>query len=104
MVGFAALTKVFAISEGLLPEDARVTAAVRRVSLELGLSVSVLLVVLGLGGSALAVSDWGKQNFGALDPSHMFRIVLPSAFSMMLGVEIIFGSFFLSILGLKRRP
>jgi len=51
----------------------------------------------------LAVSDWGAHNFGALDPSRMLRIVLPSAFSLMLGVEIIFGSFFLSILQLKRR-
>jgi glycosyltransferase involved in cell wall biosynthesis len=103
LVGFAALTKVFAISEGLLPEDPRMTAAVRRITLEVGLSIGTLLVILGLAGSALAVSDWGAQNFGALDPSHMFRIVLPSAFSLMLGVEIIFGSFFLCILGLKRR-
>jgi glycosyltransferase involved in cell wall biosynthesis len=103
LVGFAALTKVFAISEGLLPEDPRMTAAVRRISLEVGLTIGILLVILGLAGSALAVSDWGTQNFGALDPSHMFRIVLPSAFSLMLGVEIIFGSFFLCILGLKRR-
>lgn len=103
LVGFAALTKVFAISEGLLPEDPRITAAVRRVTLEMGLTIGILLVILGVAGSALAVSDWGAQNFGAVDPSRMFRIVLPSAFSLMLGVEIIFGSFFLSILGMKRR-
>lgn len=104
LVGFATLTKVFAISEGLLPEDPRINFLLRRVTLEAGLLAGVLLVILGLAGSALAVSDWGAQNFGALDPSRMFRIVLPSAFSLMLGVEIIFGSFFLSILGLKRRP
>jgi len=103
LVGFGALTKVFAISEGLLPEDARLNWVFRYITLESGLALGVLMVVLGLGGSVLAVSDWGAQNFGALDPSRMFRIVLPSAFSLMLGVEVIFGSFFFSILGMKRR-
>ena len=103
LVGFGALTKVFAISEGLLPEDARLNWVFRYITLESGLAVGVLMVVLGLGGSVLAVSDWGAQNFGALDPSRMFRIVLPSAFSLMVGVEVIFGSFFFSILGMKRR-
>jgi len=104
LVGFAALTKIFAISEGLLPEDPRMTVAIRRITLEVGLTIGALLVIAGLVGSAVALSDWGAQNFGALDPSRMFRIVIPSAFSLMLGVEIIFGSFFLSILGMKRRP
>lgn len=103
LVGFATFTKVFAISEGLLPEDARLNSIFRYVTLEVGLAVGLLLVIAGIGGSLLAVSDWGAHNFGALDPSHMLRIVLPSAFSLMLGVEIVFGSFFLSILGMKRR-
>lgn len=103
LVGFATLTKVFAISEGLLPEDTRLNSVFRYITLEMGVAVGFVMVTLGVSGSALAVSDWGAHNFGALDPSRMLRIVLPSAFSLMLGVEIIFGSFFLSILQLKRR-
>jgi hypothetical protein len=33
----------------------------------------------------------------------MLRLTLPSATLLMLGVEVIFGSFFLSLLGLNRR-
>ncbi len=103
LVGFAVFTKVFAIAEGLLPEDERLKRAFRYITLETGLVAGFLMVAGGIGGSALAVSDWGAHNFGALNPSYMLRLVLPSAFSLMLGVEVICGSFFLSILGLKRR-
>jgi hypothetical protein len=103
LVAFATFTKVFATAEGLLPEDARLNHVFRYITLELGLAVGFLMVVLGISGSVFAVGHWGKRNFGALDPSRMLRLVLPSAFSLMLGVEIICGSFFLSILRLKRR-
>jgi glycosyltransferase involved in cell wall biosynthesis len=102
-IAFATFTKVFAISEGLLPEDPRLNRAFRYITLETGLVVGALLTLAGLGGSALAVSDWGRAGFGALDPSRMLRLVLPSVFALMLGVQIICGSFFLSILGLRRR-
>jgi hypothetical protein len=102
-VAFAVFTKVFAISEGLLPEDPRLNRVFHHVTLEVGLAVGALLVVLGIGGSIFAVSDWAKESFGALDPSHSLRIVMPSVFSLTLGVQIVCSSFFLSILGLRRR-
>jgi glycosyltransferase involved in cell wall biosynthesis len=102
-VAFAVFTKVFAISEGLLPEDPRLNRAFRYVTLETGLVLGTLLTIAGICGSVLAVSDWGRTNFGALDPTQMLRLLFPSVFSLMLGVQIICGSFFLSILGLRRR-
>jgi hypothetical protein len=101
-VAFAIFTKVFAISVGLLPEDPRLNRVLRHVTLESGLLVGALLTVAGLGGSAVALSDWGRTSFGVLEPSRMLRLVLPSGFSLMLGVQVVCGSFFLSILGLRR--
>lgn len=101
-VAFAMFTKVFAISAGLLPEDPRLNRLLRHATLETGLIVGILLTLAGLGGSALALSDWGRTSFGMLDPSRMLRLVFPSVFSLMLGVQVICGSFFLNILGLRR--
>jgi hypothetical protein len=56
-----------------------------------------------MGGSIWAVSHWAQGSFGALQPEQMLRIVMPSVFSLTLGAEITFSSFFLSILGLRRR-
>lgn len=102
LVSFALFTKLFAISEGLLPEDARLNRVFRYVKLETGLIVGALLIALGIGGSVFAVSGWAKGSFGALDPGHMLRVVMPAVFSLTLGVQIICSSFFLSILGLGR--
>jgi glycosyltransferase involved in cell wall biosynthesis len=103
LVAFAVFTKVFAISEGLLPSDPRMDRVYRYVTLETGLVVGGLLVLLGVAGSVLAVTGWARLGFGNLDPQHMLRVVMPSVFSLTLGVQVIFSSFFLSILGLRRR-
>ena len=103
LIAFATFTKVFAITEGLLPEDPRLNRVFRWVTLETGLVLGGLLVALGAGGSIFAVSGWARESFGALDAGHMLRIVMPSVFSLSLGVQIVCSSFFLSILGLRRR-
>jgi glycosyltransferase involved in cell wall biosynthesis len=102
-VAFAVFTKVFAITEGLLPEDPRLSRVFRWFGLETGLVFGGLLAALGIGGSIFAVSHWAIESFGALDPDHMLRIVMPAVFAVALGVQIICSSFFLSILGLRRR-
>jgi glycosyltransferase involved in cell wall biosynthesis len=103
LISFAIFTKVFAITEGLLPEDPRLNRVFRWITLETGLVVGGLLIAIGLGGSIWAVSRWAQGSFGALQPEQMLRIVMPSVFSLTLGVQITFSSFFLSILGLRRR-
>jgi hypothetical protein len=101
-VAFALFTKIFAISEGLLPEDPRLNRTFRYISLETGLAAGGLLIALGIGGSIFAVSGWARESFGALDTAHMLRIVMPAVFSLTLGVQIVCSSFFMSILGLRR--
>lgn len=103
LIAFATFTKVFAITEGLLPEDPRLDRMFRWITLETGLLVGGLLTLLGVGGSIFAVSGWAKESFGALDIEHTLRIVMPSVFALTMGVQITFSSFFLSILGLRRR-
>jgi hypothetical protein len=100
---FAVFTKIFAISEGLLPEDPRLNRLFHHITMEVGLMVGALLLVIGLAGSLYAVGAWGARSFGPLDPSRTLRIIIPAATSLTLGCQIILSSFFLSILGLKRR-
>jgi glycosyltransferase involved in cell wall biosynthesis len=103
LIAFATFTKVFAITEGLLPEDPRFNRVFRWITLETGLLVGGVLMLLGVGGSIFAVSGWARESFGALDTEHTLRIVMPSVFALTMGVQITFSSFFLSILGLRRR-
>jgi glycosyltransferase involved in cell wall biosynthesis len=102
-VVFAFFTKIFAISEGLLPEDPRLTKAFKYITLETGLAAGSLLVVAGLAGSLYAFLHWSLGSFGVLDVTRTLRIVIPSLTALMLGSEVILSSFFLSVLGMSRR-
>jgi len=102
-ITFAVFTKFFAISEGLLPPDPTLDALFRYITLEVGLLVGAALIVLGLTTSVYAVTLWGGQHFGSMDYSHTMRVVIPAAVFLTLGVQTVFASFFMSVLGLRRR-
>lgn len=103
LLAFAVFTKVFAITEGLLPEDPRLNRLFVYVKLETGLVAGAVLVLLGIGSSFYAVSSWARTSFGPMNTENLLRIVLPAVFALVLGAQVIFSSFFLSILGLRRR-
>jgi glycosyltransferase involved in cell wall biosynthesis len=102
-VAFSAFTKIFAISEGLLPEDPQLTKIFRFLNLEVGLVIGGVLVLCGLAGSVYALSDWSSRSFGPLNPMRTLRMVAPAILVLALGSQIIFASFFLSVLGLRRK-
>jgi glycosyltransferase involved in cell wall biosynthesis len=103
LVFFGVAAKVFAITEGLLPEDESFDRWFRYITLETGLIVGVLLVLVGVGIAASSVVSWSHAGYGPLPPVQMMRRTLPAMLCLMLGTEICFASFFLSLLGLKRR-
>jgi glycosyltransferase involved in cell wall biosynthesis len=102
-VVFATFTKIFAISEGLLPEDPRLTRMFRYVTLEVGLIAGVLLILVGTGAWVLGLEAWRIQGFGPLDPEKTLRIVIPGIVFFTLGFQVVLSSFFLSVLGMSRR-
>ena len=102
-IAFAVFTKVFAISEGLLPPDPALDKLFEHITLEVGLAVGGLLTLAGLAISVYSVGAWGSRHFGALDYSHTMRLVIPAALFLTLGAQAIFASFFMSVLGLRRR-
>ncbi len=102
-VNFAVFTKIFGVTEGLLPPDPKLEKAFKCVTLESGLIIGITLFLSGLLLSIYALGDWGAHSFGSLDPTKVLRLVIPAVTAMILGSEIVLSSFFLSVLGLKRR-
>jgi glycosyltransferase involved in cell wall biosynthesis len=100
---FAVSARVFGAQEGFLPESSRYKRIFEYITLETGLIFGCLLLLVGVGLLLYAVHLWHASGFGNMSAQHMLRLTLPSATSLMLGVEAIFGSFFLSLLGMKRR-
>jgi Glycosyl transferase family 2 len=98
---FAMLTNVYASAEGFLPGNARLQRLLGKWGLEKGLLIGFLLAFGSLVGlmSALPFS----HGFGLTDLRHhiLIRILLPSITALILSCQMIFGTFFLSILGIR---
>jgi len=100
---FSIFTKVFAMGEGLMPEDPGFSRIFDFLNLERGLVVAAVTFVLGLGLLLVAVNQWRLVNFGNLNYAVTLRWVIPGVMLTGLGFETILSSFFLSILGMRRR-
>lgn len=100
---FAVMSKTFAIREGLMPEDTRLTRMYRWFNLESGLIAGGLSFLIGLGLLGTAIWQWSSRDFGPLDYSETMRIVIPGATLTMIGFQTVLSSFFLSILGMRSR-
>ena len=99
---FYALTKIFAVENGLLPKSKRYDNLFKYLNLEKGLIIGFSLLLLGLILSVKGLFFWESVDFGLLsNPSSTLRIVIPAVFTILLGIQIILFSLFFSILSLK---
>jgi hypothetical protein len=67
------------------------------------LFAGVVSFLAGLALLVAAVVQWWSVRFGDLDYSHTMRWVIPGVTLTALGFQTILSSFFVSILGMKRR-
>lgn len=106
IVGFEAIcfslcSKVFAMNAGLLPRDETFFTRLEKYTLEKAIMVGAICIIAGLSGSILAVLIWENASFGELHTSITMRLIIPSLMLAFVGLQLIFSSFFLSILGIQ---
>jgi hypothetical protein len=100
---FAAFTEVFAVTQGLLPQDVRFAKFFQHAKLETGLIVGMALFLVGVGMWVAGLRYWSSMHFGPLNPTSVLRIVIPGILCLTLGFQIILSSFFLSVLSMERQ-
>jgi hypothetical protein len=108
LVAFAFFTKVFAIAEGLLPDDPKLARVFKIFTLERGIMFSLAVLFVGIILLGHAVWIWKQVHYGPLPSTEEnMRRLIPAATLVVLGIQGIFSSFFMSALGLKtttRKP
>jgi len=103
VVVFAAFTKIFAIREGFHLQSPALNRMFAYLQLETGLLAGTLLTAAGIGLLAFAAAGWQRRGLGNLDPRTTMRQAIPAVVLAALGVQTVFASFFLSILGIPSR-
>ena len=72
---------------------------VRRLRLEHGLLLGASLICIGIAGDGVVLGEWARAGFGALQA---IRAAFFFSLSLFVGVEVVFSSIFLSMLGISR--
>jgi hypothetical protein len=101
---FWAFAKIYGMREGIVPWDPGFRSIVSIVTLERGLLASAVLLFAGVAISVYALSSWGLVAFGALQPSDTMRFVIPAVTAILLSFQIVYGTFFLSVLEIRGAP
>jgi hypothetical protein len=101
LVLFGGFAEIFGRHEGIVPASraGRWTAALK---LENCVAIGLVLILAGVVGTTLALTEWGRRGFGDQDARAALRVVLPSATAIALGVIGIFSGFITSLLTLRR--
>jgi Glycosyl transferase family 2 len=98
---FWLFTQVYAGSEGFLPEEPTVQRVLGKLSLERGIMAGAAIGLAGLAGLIFSLLYWNGRRFGALNYEHSLRLMIPSVTALILSCQVVLGTFFLSILGIK---
>ena len=97
-------TRTYATEEGFLPKHKLDDRVQKFFTLESGILIGVFIFLCGVAGSIYSIYIWQQAKFGRLDYPRILRIVVPSATLLLLGAQLLFSSFFLGILKIKRKP
>lgn len=97
VVALAVSARVFAVNALGERQDRLLNWGFRRLRLEHGLIVGALLLLAGLVAAGIIIGIWINRGFGELSEQ---RLMITAAVLIILGVQLIFSSFFLSILSL----
>lgn len=100
---FAVAAKAFGVREGLLVSDRRMERLFSIVKLENGLLSGAVAILTGVGFLLFSVDRWARVDFGPLDYGTTMRWVIPGVTLIALGVQTALWSFFISLLGMKRK-
>lgn len=103
IIFFALFTNVYATKTKLLPENKTFEAKFEKFTLERGITIGIVLILIGIFFTIIALVYWGDKGFGNLIPSHILRITIPAVMSLVVGIQISFSSFFLYILKIDQK-
>jgi glycosyltransferase involved in cell wall biosynthesis len=101
---FWAFAKMVAIQRGLQLGDVTFERLRRAVSLERGIALGAALILLGLAAFVAAFLEWSEVGFGGLTKGVAIRLVIVSSTTLVLGTQILYGSFLFFVLEYRATP
>ena len=89
--------------QGFVPNSRLIEKIVSSFTLEKCLILSAVLILTGISLSMYALQSWRDEHYGNLHPEEMMQVVIPAGIMILIGVQLAFNSFFLSVLEIRTR-
>ena len=102
-IAFNLCARFYALNEGFLAEDAALERWLPLFTLETGLSAGGAFLLVGLVGIVWATASMSSIVPSSPEAPRALLWAIPSATALCLGGQVVFTSFLLSFLGLRRR-
>ena len=99
IISIGLFVKVFSYTERFSRNQVSLARLLKHVRLEHGLLLGGMLTLTGFVGDTVVFWQWAANGFG---PLHAVRTVFFCSLALFLGIEVLFSSVFLSMLGLQR--
>ena len=103
LVMFSLFVRSYASVTGFIPTESRLDRWLGETSTEKGVLLGIFLFLAGIAVTIAAFCIWGKTGFGGLSPESMMRITIPAMLLIVVGIEVVFGSFFIGILHIRHK-
>ena len=103
MILFSLYTNAYAKVSRFIPVTEKTESFLEKATTEKGTLLGFLLVLAGIVIAVLSVLLWRDTSFGDLNPQQVMRYTIPAMTCIVIGAQIIFGSFFLGILQIRRK-
>ena len=100
---FGIFTRAYAVQAGFLPRNDKLIKWLEIINLEKGLIGGLIVLFAGLAGTIYSLTLWTEVHFGRLDYPNILRIVIPSVVAIILGLQTMLSSFFISVLGVNKK-
>lgn len=94
----AILARIYSYSIGTLPKSKHITDLQRYFTLERGIVLGLVLVALGFSGFTFLLSNWNGSGFDSFSTITSLRISGAIILVTLAGVQILFASFFASMI------
>ena len=103
LVMFSLFVRSYASVTGFIPTEGKLDKWLEGTSTERGVVIGLVMFLLGVAATIAAFCLWGKAGFGGLSPESMMRITIPAMLFIVVGIEMVFASFFIGILHIKHK-
>lgn len=99
LLNLGVYAKTFAVQQNYLTDDKVISFVGKRFKLETGLFLGGVLFLIGLGINIWIFIEWWQNAFGSL---YRIRESIAAMTFMILGLQTVFSSFFISLLLVRR--